>query len=123
MTGAFSERFYDWKITAVFYIALHCIKALSRKLNIEIGHTHLEVARSIDPDNPASVMKISRGAYRNYRDLYQYSRTARYDGILDPETYEEVKKIDYIFCVENLKHVQDYVKSRGVGIDSCFIKK
>lgn len=121
MKSTFSERFFDWKITAIFYIALHCLKALSIKLGVDIGHTHTEISKSIDPDNPGRSMSVSRGAFRNYRNLYQYSKTARYEGILDLDTYEELKKTDYEFCVSHLKVVQEYIKSRGVEIEECFI--
>ena len=36
----FPQRFFDWKITISFYIAIHYLQALADSKNIEIGQTH-----------------------------------------------------------------------------------
>jgi len=84
--SSFSNRFYDWKITVLFYIAIHCLKAFAVKKKVDIGDTHREIEKNINPDNPQRILSITRTAYINYRDLYQSSKTARYEGITDFET-------------------------------------
>jgi len=112
----FKDKFYDWKITVLFYIAVHCLKSLSVKRNIKIGNTHFDIECNVNPDREGSKMKISRNAWREYKNLYQYSRTARYNGITDIETFEQLKQIDHKYCLEHLKRFKKYVKGQGVNI-------
>ena len=68
-----NNEFSEWKITVVFYIALHLVKALCKKKSIYTGNSHsrLETAlneSSLIPDDFAD----------NYHALYENSRTARY---------------------------------------------
>ena len=118
---SFNDKFYDWKITVLFYIAIHCLKALASKLNIEIGETHREVEKNINPDRTPHSLPISRAAYKNYRDLYQYSKTARYEGFTDFETFEKLKETDHSHCLIHLSNFQKYIESRGVKLDSCIL--
>lgn len=61
-------------------------------------------------------MRISIGAWREYKNLFQYSLTARYDGIEDREIFEELKKLDYIECKKHLDNFKKYIKSQGLDI-------
>lgn len=72
----FYERFYDWKITVLFYIALHYLKALYLKRNMNIGDTHFDIEQNVNPDRPNPTMTITKGAWREYKNLFNYSRTA-----------------------------------------------
>lgn len=112
----FTDKFFDWKITVLFYIAVHCLKALSVKRNINVGDTHYDIECNVNPDREGSKMKITRNAWREYKSLYQYSRTARYNGITDIETFEKLKRNDHKYCLEHIKRFKKYIKGQGVDI-------
>ena len=110
----FPDRFFDWKITVLFYQAIHLLQGLADQKGISIGDTHYEIERNINPDRPNPSMPISKGAWREYNSLYQYSQTARYDGITDFETFERLKQGDYGYCVKNLENFKKYLQSVGL---------
>lgn len=112
----FAEKFYDWKITVLFYTAIHCLKALAISRGINIGDTHKEIESNVNPTKSNAKMRITTGAWREYRSLYEYSRTARYNGIIDLDTFEEIKKIDHDFCLTHLSNFKKYVSSQGVEL-------
>jgi len=112
----FNDKFYDWKITVLFYIAIHCLKALAIKRNATIGVTHAEIEKSVNPDRQDATMKISRNAWREYRNLYNYSRTARYEGITDTETFEKLKQLDHSYCIKHLDSFKKYIIGQGINI-------
>ncbi len=119
--GRFKDRFYDWKITVLFYIAIHCLKALAIKKTADIGENHREVELNINPDNRNATFPLNRGAYRSYRNLYQYSKTARYDGIVDFATFERLKEADHLHCLQELRNFQNYISTRGIDISTCIL--
>lgn len=110
------NKYFDWKVTCLFYIAIHCLKALASKNGINIGSTHKEVEISISPLKGATKMPISQRAWNNYQMMYRYSMTARYDGFLDRETFEEVKRADYNHSMQCLNGFKGYIKGQGVPI-------
>jgi hypothetical protein len=112
----FNEQFYDWKITVLFYVAIHYLKALASHRNIDIGETHYEIEQSVNPDRANSKMKITRGAWREYKNLFNYSRTARYEGITDFETFEKLKQLDHSYCLTHLGNFKKYIQSQGITV-------
>jgi hypothetical protein len=119
---SFSKKFYDWKVTVLFYIAIHCLKALATNLKVEIGDTHREIENNINPDRPQHTLAIKRTAFKNYRNLYQYSKTARYEGFTDFDTFEKLKEVDHSYCLKHLSDFQKYIESRGISLENCIIK-
>ena len=113
----FCGKFHDWKITVLFYIAIHYLKALGAKRNFDIGETHHEIEQNVNPDRHTSKMKITRGAWREYKNLFNYSRTSRYEGITDFETFEKLKEIDHTYCVKHLENFKKYIISQGIDVD------
>lgn len=112
----FQGQFYDWKITAIFYIAIHCLKALAASRNIDIGETHFDIEHSVNPDRSNAKMRITRTAWREYKNIFNYSRTARYEGITDIETFEQLKKIDHSFCLKHLENFKKYIQGQGISV-------
>lgn len=113
----FSERFFDWKVTILFYTALHYLKALAANRNIHIGNTHTDIEYNCNPDRTGRRMSITRTAWREYKNLYRYSHTSRYEGITDIETFEKLKEIDYGYCKIHLEAFKKYIKGQGLPID------
>ncbi|MHB8261752.1 MAG: HEPN domain-containing protein [Bacteroidia bacterium] len=112
----FTNQFYDWKITVLFYVAIHYLKALATKKKIDIGETHYEIESSVNPDRNNVKMRISRTAWREYKNLFNYSRTARYEGITDFETFEKLKQVDHSFCLIHLDNFKKYIEGQGVDL-------
>lgn len=114
----FQDKFTDWKITVLFYVAIHLIKALAAKNNKAIGSSHKEINANINPTNPNATFKISRKAWRSYQTMYQMSKNSRYKGITDPETFELLLKSDYESSLENLAYLTKYSSGRGIKVNS-----
>lgn len=113
----FSDNFYDWKITSLFYTAIHYLKALASKRGIDIGQTHHEIELNVNPDRHNSSMRITKAAWKEYKNLLRYSKNSRYDGInTDSETFETLMKSDYEYCVQHLDNFKKYMKSQGLQI-------
>jgi hypothetical protein len=112
----FGELFYDWKITVLFYVAIHYLKALAAHKGIDIGETHYEIEQSVNPDRHSAKMRITRNAWREYKNLFNYSRTARYEGITDFETFEKLKQTDHTYCVQHLDNFKRYLRTQGLPI-------
>lgn len=109
----FQDKYFDWKITSLFYAAIHLIKVLATKDKKDIGFTHKEVNESIDPSNSEAKLKIARGAYTSYISLYKHSKTARYDGIeTDHATFEILKKNDWNECVKHFENLKKYMTEK-----------
>lgn len=112
----FSDKFFDWKITILFYVAIHYLKALAAKKSIDIGETHMDIERNCNPDRANAAMRISANAWREYKNLFRYSQTSRYEGITDIETFEKLKEIDYSYCLKHLEFFKKYIKGQGIPI-------
>lgn len=112
----FGGEFYDWKITVLFYVAIHYLKALASKKGMDIGDTHHEIEYSVNPDRVSSKMKITRTAWREYKNLFNYSRTSRYEGITDFETFEKLKQLDHSYCIQHLENFKNYLRSQDLPI-------
>jgi hypothetical protein len=115
--GQFNDRFFDWKITALFYTAIHYLKALADQRRINIGQTHQDIERNVNPERPNPIMPITKNAWRAYKALYRYSHTARYEGVTDIKTFNTLKEIDYGFAKQNLVFFAKYIKGQGVTIE------
>lgn len=114
--SSFEGQFYDWRITVLFYVAIHYLKALAVHRGCAIGDTHFEIEKNVNPDRDNANMRISKNAWREYKSLLQYSQTARYNGITDINTFQELKRIDHSYCLVHLDKFKKYVVGQGVEI-------
>jgi hypothetical protein len=112
----FSDSFFDWEITILFYTAIHYLKALAANRNIDIGNTHTDIEYNCNPDRRGLKMPITRRAWNEYKSLYRYSHTSRYEGITDIETFDKLKEIDYGYCKIHLEAFKKYIKGQGLPI-------
>lgn len=111
----FNDKFFDWKITTLFYTALHWIHALAEMKGINIGETHSDVRANCNPRRHGA-MPLSEDARGHYNSLYNYSHTARYDGLMDMSTFEILKQIDHGYAKENLEYLRKYFRGKGLVI-------
>lgn len=112
----YPEDFTDWKITLLFYAALHWVRALAWKRKIYIGDSHKEIARSC---NPAlrGVMPISRKAWGEYQDLMEWSQAARYNGMMDEKEFRDDQRETHGRCIPAINYLQKYMEGRGIGLE------
>lgn len=109
----YPEDFHDWKVTLLFYSALHWIRALAAQKSIDIGHSHFEIERSCNPLKGGS-MPISRKAWDEYDFLNKRSRTARYDGIRDMLAFKELHFMNHRKSLPGLEYLRKYLQGRGL---------
>lgn len=116
----FPDQYYDWKITLLFYTALHYLKALASMKGIEIGNTHFDIDRNCNPEgyNRGITVKmpIKRNIWDEYKNLFIYSQSARYSGIDDKAIFEQLKKADHAYCIKHLEKFKKYIKGSGVPL-------
>jgi len=104
------NRFFDWKIVALFYAAYNYLKALASKKNLNIGETQTEMANNCNPEFSMPVMPISKEAWQQYNELMNYSKEAR-----NNETNDEMRQ-DYESSLQLLHGFKAYIKSQGVPV-------
>lgn len=112
----FEDNYFDWKITALFYTALHYIRAFIKSKNINPGTSHEDIDNQINPKKANSPIPVSVTCWENYRNLYHYSRAARYDGFIDIDKFNSDKKIDHIYSGQHLEDIMKYLRSHGMKI-------
>ncbi|MDB5154669.1 MAG: hypothetical protein JWR54_3420 [Mucilaginibacter sp.] len=103
----YSNKFYDWKITVVFYISIHLLKALGKKRGKDIGSSHHAIFGNFDKSRTTKpLFVIPEEVWTTYKRIYKYSKSSRYDGISDlsitelalQKDYGEVVKLQSDFC-------------------------
>jgi len=115
IVGQFPDKFYDWKITVLFYTALHWLHALADQKGIDIGRTHVDVAHNCNPRKYGN-MPLSQVAWNHYNSLWNYSYASRYEGITDIQTFETLKQIDHSYAMQNVDFLRKYVVGLGLPI-------
>ncbi|GAA4338530.1 hypothetical protein GCM10023149_48550 [Mucilaginibacter gynuensis] len=113
----FDDRFFDWKITITFYIAIHLLKALAKERKKNIGDTHHEIANSLDASRCAKpVMQFPPNIWKAYKRLFDYSKSSRYDGIVDHNIQELAKQADYKQVTLLFTSFKSYMDSQKITI-------
>jgi hypothetical protein len=108
--------FYDWKITVIFYIALHYIKALLKFKKKPTGYTHFDLDKIINPCKPSASCPFPQDKYDCYNDLYIDSRNARYSPVYSTDF--QILLV-HVLCEKsktNLGAIKKYVVSEGLKI-------
>ena len=114
LKATFPDKYNDWKITIIFYSAIHYLKAYAALNKKNIGVTHHEIFINTDSHNKNATFPIQKGAYLLYKDIYQYSRTARYNGMIDPATFETLMEADLQECEKNFDKFKKFLISKKV---------
>lgn len=110
------DQYFDWKITCLFYDAIHCLKALAEHKAVNIGITHTQIEANVSPKVGATTMPLPPDAWSSYKNLYRYSRTARYTGYTPVAAFEVIKRMDHNHCLQLLNEFKSYVRSEGVPL-------
>ncbi len=109
------ESFNDWKVTLVYYLALHQLRAYCRFKHVMVGRSHkdLEVAMK---NQGASVpnLDVDRECTDAYMLLESVSRAARYDGIDDPALFEHTNCKRLSFAKLKLQKIGRHLAAKGL---------
>lgn len=74
------DIFYDWKITVLFYTAIHLLRALMVEREVNVGDSHNALRKAINPGNQNAEKPVKRHCYNSYIVLYNSSLEVRYSG-------------------------------------------
>ena len=99
---------FDWVITVSYYAALHLLNGHLASFKLH-PVTHQETIKNLRYRN----VGINAQLLRNYSELQNFSRDARYIGTLDQD-YEEIPNIndqDIFDALEYLESVLEFIKS------------
>ena len=124
----FPDDFYDWKITTLFYTAIHYVKALSNQNGISIGEDHYQIRNNIKPPDRTGrkpSMAFSKSAWGYYDYLYRVSQISRYNGFVDKtgiftdnESFQLIMCDEHNKCIEALEKLKRYIfDNRGLRED------
>lgn len=113
----YADLYFDWKITVTFYIAIHLLKCLAKKRGCDIGHTHEDISRALNPRKCAKqAFPFPEWAWNCYSDMLQYSKTSRYDGISDESIVLIAQKKNYKECEKLFKSFCSYMNKNGISL-------
>jgi len=74
--------FFIWMVTVVFYAALHYLRAFLKLKGFTPGSSHFDLEKAIDQNNPRCLLTLPKEIYLCYRQLYEQSRSARYNTVV-----------------------------------------
>ena len=110
------DRFVDWKITCLFYAALHLIKELAHTRKVNLGDKHESMINNLNPTNFNRKLLVKKDFYDSYSLLFSLSRSARYDGFLNYDAFIERQTPRYIRSQEIYNYLKKEVIRLGVII-------
>lgn len=84
-----SSDFTDWKITVIFYTALHYLRAYLLFKKIRVPRSHKLIDTIINPSNPSAIHPLPK-VYNRYNALYQNSWESRYSGVYTNDFQEKL---------------------------------
>ena len=103
--------YWDWQVTASFYVAVHVANAHLAKCAELHYRTHEDVKNAISPFNPMAICQISQEAYLAYAKLEGLSRRARY---LCHEDYDKSNQIAHFthdkHFAKGIKNLDKFLK-------------
>ena len=111
-----SDRFVDWKITCLFYAALHLVKELAFVKKVSLGDKHELMLDNINPRNYRRKINVKLDFYHSYSILFRYSRSARYDGFFNYDDFIQNKIPVYEECQKIYSYLKKEVIRLGVKI-------
>jgi HEPN domain-containing protein len=117
---SFSEDYFDWKITVLFYTSLHLIEALAESKSIDLGRTHRERELSINPSKSGS-MPVKTHIYQKYMYLKEFSEDCRYTPYVKKKTYQKYLQKDLEKLRGFMLEIAKYVESKS-NLDLEFLK-
>lgn len=120
------SKFYDWQVTACFYVAVHLVNAHIAKTGGLHYKTHKEVKAVINHHNAISICKVDESTFTKYVSLEKLSRRSRY---LCNENQNNLEKgfLTYdrhvSIAIKRLNEIMEYFgKKYSITFDNVKIK-
>jgi len=111
ITEKFPDHFYDQRIVALFYCAIHLLKHFCLEQYGEyVGDTHHAIILNADPKSKSKIVDLPSGMWEEYYALYNASKNARYEGFEDQAIFEAAMKIEYQEARKALTRFKLYAK-------------
>lgn len=110
------DLFFDWKVTATFYTALHLLRAFCENRGVKVGKNHTEIRVALNPGGKP-VTPFKRHAWVAYNKLQEYSEVSRYDTFLDAELENEIQRDNFEHCKNLLAELEVYFSGEGIEIE------
>lgn len=108
------DKFFNWKIMAIYYAAFHFLKALASKKNIEIGDTQYAIDKSCNPESNATIMPIQREAWHHYIELQRQFSASSYNSPAGSYMSDDLRRI-HGRCIEHLHSFKKYIVKELFG--------
>lgn len=117
------DGFPDWIVIVMFYVSLHWLSAwLSNQGRPKRAFgTHGDMRNLIHPDpkrqhKPSGHIPVTWNVYNAYDELFDFSRTARYDGFLDEKGMREQEMQDIEDCKTDLAIIKQFIEKKGIAL-------
>jgi hypothetical protein len=108
----FPKEYFDWKTTALFYIALHYVLAYAASKRKNIGNSHREMLDNSNPAILTATNPLRADIYTAYNYLYKLSRTARYIAFDDERIKNLTMQTSYLEASQYLSEIKKYFISQ-----------
>ncbi len=112
----FPTDYFDWKVTIVFYTALHGLRAYEKFKKVRIAKGHKFLYEHSDPTNPNAVNPISQRAFDAYNLLHDASTNTRYQGVVNPVFRKSLLEIQYKEALLNWAIVKNHLVAQGLTL-------
>lgn len=116
---SFPSDFGDWKLTVLYYTALHLVHALAEHWKTPLTGGHYDIRRSLNPDNPNRTLRVSPHFSKCFEALYKQCDIARYRSPEDPNGFagflsKRSNKVAY--CEAALEQIINDCKGYGLSM-------
>ena len=112
LNSKFPDTFSDWKVTVVFYCAIHLIRGYALSKGKTLGDRHTHVFEYLEEET-SKTSKI----YKAFKVIYRNSRDSRYNGFTTRENFERLCNIKLNESRTMLGRIKSYVESKGIKIE------
>jgi hypothetical protein len=111
------HAFNDWKVTLVFYSALHHLRAYCHHSKVSVGMSHkeLQIAMS-NQGSSVPNLDVDIDCTNHYNSLYAASRQARYDGMENEAIFEHSNQKRLTFSKLKLQKIKTHLQVKGLPI-------
>lgn len=89
---------------------------MAYKRGVNIGSTHYDIERALNPSRGMQVTPFPDWAWRKYSRLFKYSRDSRYDGILDERIIRIAQEKNFIECEKIFDDFLKYMASNEITL-------
>jgi hypothetical protein len=110
----FPKEYFDWKTTALFYVALHYILAYAAFKRKNIGNSHREMLDNSNPTILTATNPLRADIFTAYNYLYKLSRTARYTAFNDERIKNLTMQTSYFEATEYLSEIKKHFVSQNL---------